>query len=179
MQTEHSENDHLYRHSSRQAGRLLPTLRGCKLHGLESFKACVWSSSVVVSPPVCDDLPGMAVAGEQVFVEALITEAPDEALHQAVLHELARSDVVPLHSLILLPSQHDVGSELGAVVGNHQQGRARRWAMLSSSLATRPPVMELSTTVARHSRVKSSMTQKTRKRRLSIRVSDAKSTDQH
>ena len=32
--------------------------------------------------------------------------------------------------------------------------------------------------VARRSRVKSSITQKTRKRRLSLRVSDAKSTDQ-
>ena len=119
----------------------------------------------------------MAVAGEQVFVEALITEAPDEALHQAVLHRLARSDVVPLHPLILLPSQHDVGSELGAVVGNHQQGKTTPLGdVLSSSLPTRSPVMELSTTVAKHSRVKSSITQKTRKRRLSLRVSDAKST---
>ena len=101
--------------------------RGCKLHGRESYKARVWSSSVVVSPPVFDDLPGRAVAGEQVFVAALITKTPDEALHQAVLHGVARRDVVPLHPRIQLPSQHHVGSELGAVVGNHQQRKPTPW----------------------------------------------------
>ena len=96
---------------------------GCKLHGCQSVEVCLWSSSGVVGSPVFDDLQGMAVAGEQVFVEALITETPDEALHQAVLHGLAGSDVVPLHPLILLPSQHHVGGELRTVVGNHQQGK--------------------------------------------------------
>ena len=42
----------------------------------ESVKARVWSCGVVVGSPVFDDLPGMAVAGEQVFVETLITETP-------------------------------------------------------------------------------------------------------
>ena len=41
----------------------------------------MWPSGVVVMPPVFDDLPRMVIAGEQVFVEALMAEAPAEPLH--------------------------------------------------------------------------------------------------
>jgi hypothetical protein len=47
----------------------------------------------------------------------------------------------------------------------------------SSSRTTRTPPIEVSTTVARHSRLKSSTTQKMRKRRPSLRASDTKSSD--
>ena len=44
------------------------------------------SVQIIVVPPVVDDLAGMAVAGEQILVEALVPEAPVEAFHKAVLH---------------------------------------------------------------------------------------------
>ena len=53
----------------------------------------------------------------------------------------------------------------------------RRLAIASSSRATRSHDIELSTTVARHSRLKSSMTHRMRKPHPSTSVSDAKSSD--
>jgi len=82
------------------------------------------SSSVVVDPPVLDDPPGVAVAGEHVLVKALITQPADEALDQPVLHGLAGSDVVPVDPSVLLPPEHGVRGELGAVVRDHHQGVA-------------------------------------------------------
>jgi len=37
----------------------------------------------------------MIIAGEQVLVEAFVTQPAVEAFHEAVLHRLARCDVVP------------------------------------------------------------------------------------
>ena len=64
----------------------------------------------------------MPVAGEQPLVEELIAQPSDEALHEAVLHWLARRDVVPLDLAILLPGQDGVRGQLGAVVGEIMQG---------------------------------------------------------
>ena len=61
--------------------------------------------------------------GEHVLVPALITQTADEGLHQSVLREFARSDVVPVDPVVLVPSECRVGRELGA-----------------SSLDTRSPV---------------------------------------
>ena len=82
------------------------------------------ASNIVVGPPLLDNLPGVAVAGKQVLVQALVTQTPDEALHQPVLHGLAGSNVVLVDPVVLLPSEHGVRGELGAVVRDHQQGVA-------------------------------------------------------
>lgn len=76
------------------------------------------SVGVVVDPPVLDDLTGLVEVGEQVFVEALVAQATVEALNKAVLHRFARRDVVPLDAKLLLPGQHRVRRELGAVVAD-------------------------------------------------------------
>jgi hypothetical protein len=57
-------------------------------------------------------------------------------------------------------------------------GIPRRATSASSSRATRVPEIEVSTTAARDSRVKSSTTTRIRKRRAAARQSEAKSTDQ-
>src|SRR4051812_16569768 len=57
-------------------------------------------------------------------------------------------------------------------------GRPRPATSLSSSLATRMPERDVSTTSARHSRVQSSTTARMRKRRPSVNWSDTKSSDQ-
>ena len=48
---------------------------GCKLHGCESLEARVRSSGIVVGPPVLDDLPRVAAPGDELLVQALITQA--------------------------------------------------------------------------------------------------------
>ena len=47
---------------------------GGKLYGCESLEARVRSSSIVIAPPVLDDLPRLVVAGKEVLVQALITQ---------------------------------------------------------------------------------------------------------
>ena len=57
----------------------------CKLHGCESVGARVWSFVVVTGSPVFDDLPGMAVTGDQVFVEAAPIDASASASPYGIL----------------------------------------------------------------------------------------------
>ena len=56
--------------------------------------------------------------------KAFIAQPADEALHEAVLHRLARRDVVPLDLSLLLPGQDGVRGQLGAVVGDDHAGIA-------------------------------------------------------
>jgi hypothetical protein len=57
-------------------------------------------------------------------------------------------------------------------------GAPRRATSVSSSRATRVPEIDVSATVARHSRVKSSTTTMMRKRRAAAKQSETKSSDQ-
>ena len=54
----------------------------------------------------------MAQAVEQVLVEQFIAHAAVEAFNEAILHRLARRDVVPVDLAVLLPFQDGVGSQL-------------------------------------------------------------------
>src|SRR5436190_11218722 len=142
---------------------------GCKLVRGETAKARMRPVMVVIDPPSLDDLSGGVQAAEQVLVEAFVAEATVEALHEAILHRLAWSDVVPHHGVILLPLQDRSGSQLGAVVADdHQRPSAlgREPIKLAGDANTR---RDVSATRARHSLVKSSTTTRTRNRRLSAR----------
>ena len=55
----------------------------------------MWAIHIVVDPPFFDAVAGLPIAGEEPFVEALIALPTIEAFHEAVLHRLARRDVVP------------------------------------------------------------------------------------
>ena len=63
----------------------------------------MWPVGVVVDPPCFDDLAGLAEVGEQGFVQAFVSKLAVEALDEAVLHRLARRDVVPFDAALLLP----------------------------------------------------------------------------
>ena len=76
----------------------------------------MWAVYIVVDPPFFDDLAGMPIAGEEPLVEALIAHPAAKAFHQAVLHRLARRDVVPFDLPVFLPCQHGIRGQLGAVV---------------------------------------------------------------
>lgn len=66
------------------------------------------SVQIVVNPPVFNDVPGMAIAAEQVLVETLVSQAPIEAFDKAILHRFAWGDVVPFDATVLLPFEHGV-----------------------------------------------------------------------
>lgn len=67
----------------------------------------------------------MAVAGKEVLVEAFVAQASVETLHEAVLHWLARRDVMPLDSMVLLPFEDGVRGQLGSVIRHDHAGIAR------------------------------------------------------
>lgn len=80
---------------------------------------------VIVVSPVFDNLPCMAVAGEEVLVEAFITQTSIKAFHEAILRRLSRRNVMPLDGVILLPFKDGIRRQLGPVVRNNHAGIAR------------------------------------------------------
>ncbi len=63
---------------------------------------------VIVVTPCCKQLAGVTQTVKQVFVQALVPQATVEAFHEAILHRLARCDVVPFHLPVLLPFEHRI-----------------------------------------------------------------------
>ena len=72
----------------------------CELSWCEPVEARVWSVGIVVDPPFFDDLACLAEVGEQVLVEALVTQAAVEALYEAILHGFAGGNVVPFDTVV-------------------------------------------------------------------------------
>jgi hypothetical protein len=54
-----------------------------------------------------------------VLVQALVAQATIEALNEAVLLRLARSDVMPLDAGVLAPGENGVTGQFGSVVADH------------------------------------------------------------
>ena len=115
---------------------------------------------------------------EQRLVQEFVPQAPIEALDEGILHGFARCDVVPFDAAVISPGQDSVAGEFAAIVANHHLRLARSIITRSSSRATRTPESEVSATSARQSRVRSSTTVRTRKRRPSVSWSATKSSDQ-
>jgi len=121
-------------------------------------------------------LARLSQSEENVLVEALVTQPAVKRFDESVLHRFAGLDVVPLQSPCG-PTQHCAAGELGPVVATTIRGSARSAVSRSSSRTTRTPPSEVSTTVARHSRLESSTTHRMRKRRPSLSASANKSSD--
>jgi hypothetical protein len=84
----------------------------------------VRSLPIVVLDPGGDLEPGMGHAEEQRFVEQFVAHAAVKAFDVAVLHRLARSDVMPIHPDLAEPREHAIAGELGAVVADNHYGLA-------------------------------------------------------
>ena len=67
----------------------------CELSRCEPVEARVRAVGVVVDPPFIDVISCLVEIGEQVLVEALVTQAAVEALYEAILHGFAGGNVVP------------------------------------------------------------------------------------
>src|SRR5260370_18476626 len=128
-------------------------------------------------PPRLDRLARIGEREEQMVVEALVAKFAVERFDEGILHRLTGFDVVPLESPVAQRSTAPLVSSVPLSLTTIR-GKARSAARRSSSRTTRTPPSEVSTTVARHSRLKSSTTHRMRKRRPSLSVSDAKSSDQ-
>ena len=117
----------------------------------------VWPDRVVVVPPCGEHEPGVRQRGEQRLVEAFVAQTAVE-VHEAVLHRLARRDVVPLDRRSC--DQRRMADEVSSMPLSLTTvcGLPRIPIRLVSSRATRAPDSDVSATSARHSREKSSTT---------------------
>lgn len=71
------------------------------------------SCPVVILDPGNDLDPGMGKAHEQDLVGRLVTHLAIEALEIAILHRLARSDVI-----LAAPCEHGIAREFGAIIAD-------------------------------------------------------------
>ncbi len=76
--------------------------------GCEPVEARMRSVHIVVDPPVFNDVAGVSVTAEQMFVEAFVPKPAVEALDKTILHRFSRRDVVPIDAAVLLPFKHGV-----------------------------------------------------------------------
>lgn len=65
----------------------------------------MWAVVIEVGSPRGNQIAGVSEAIEQVFVQTLIPHSPVEAFHKAVLHGLARGDVMPVNLAVFPPFQ--------------------------------------------------------------------------
>jgi len=75
---------------------------------------------VVVVAPCRNHAAGMAQRREQVLIEALLAHPAVEALDQAILHGLARRDIVPSDLTILLPLEQCIAGQFCPVVADDE-----------------------------------------------------------
>ncbi len=52
------------------------------------------------------------------LARGFVVDAPAEALDKAVLHRVARGDVMPFHTGLATPRQDRVAGEFGAIVAD-------------------------------------------------------------
>jgi len=79
-------------------------------------------SVVVVGPPVFDEPTGLRQTWEPMLVEALVARPTVQRFNKAILHRLARCNLVPFDPTFLLPSNDGVRGQLGAVVADDHAG---------------------------------------------------------
>lgn len=85
----------------------------------EPVEARIRAVVIVILAPSRDQVSGMAQIGEQLLVQALVTQSAIGTFHEAVLHRLARGNVVQLDIAALMPSQDGVRRQFRAVVVDH------------------------------------------------------------
>lgn len=98
-----------------------------ELSGWDSPDAAVWADLVVVTTPGRDLRASLLQCLESTLVQALIPEAPVEALDVAVLQGTTWLNEDVSDPMVLRPCDEGLARELGPVVGSH-----------SSWVATKP-----------------------------------------
>lgn len=74
---------------------------------------------------------GAGEAAEKMLAEALVPQPADEALNKAVLHRLARRDVMPFDLAVPAPGEDRMRGQVGAIVTDHH---ARPASLLADAI---------------------------------------------
>lgn len=68
----------------------------------------MWSQTVVIASPCFDGFAGGGEATEEMPIQAFVAQAAVEAIDKAVLHGLARLNVMPFDLALFLPLKNGV-----------------------------------------------------------------------
>ena len=79
----------------------------------------VRARAVVILPPCSEHDAGLCQCGEQRLVQELVAQTTIEALDEAILHWLARGNIVPFNLGLVRPAEDGVGRELGPVIADN------------------------------------------------------------
>ena len=91
---------------------------------------------VVVRDPCADGPPCMIEPEEQAFVQKFVAHPAVEGLDGAILHRLARCDVMPLDAVVFRPGEDRVRGQLGAVVARRNSQPNRRQGFWCAAAGT-------------------------------------------
>ncbi len=81
-----------------------------------------WHEAALGGAPRLNDGSSLGKRGEDLFLQALVTQAAVEALDEAALLGLSGRDVAPFDPLVIGPFEHGATDHLGPVVADE-----RRW----------------------------------------------------
>jgi hypothetical protein len=138
----------------------------------------VGPNGIVVHAPGLDDCARLGQAEKPVLIETLVAEPAIEAFDVGVLVRLARVDEMQPNTVGVRPGVEGPADEFGPLSVISIFGVPRVSTSRWRTSTTRRPPMEVSSSIARQARVKSSTTARSRTRRPSSRVSRRKSSDQ-
>jgi len=60
----------------------------------------MWTTLVIILPPVINHFPGVNYIAEPVLIEALTSESPVKTFNKSVLSRLARLDKTQFHAVL-------------------------------------------------------------------------------
>ena len=122
----------------------------------------MWTLLVVLRLPTRDLPACVEQVGEPAHPQALLAQPPVEALDMRVLRRLARLDVAQFDLPLQRPGEEMTTRELGAVVAANRVWSPTPGDDLIQHPGHAPAGETVSTSSARHSRVKASTTLSTR-----------------
>ncbi len=122
----------------------------------------MWPPVVVVHPPLVENDPSFRQAQEQLTVEQLVPKPAVEALHVAVLPRARLLDVERADTRPRQPFLDLLRHELRTVIAPQMLGRTPYGEQLLRVMITSRAVNDLTTSIAKHSLVNSSITTRIR-----------------
>jgi hypothetical protein len=120
---------------------------------------------VVVGTLVFDEESGFSEGAKPMLVEAVVAEGAIKALDEGVLHGFAWVDMMESNARGLIPEVEGLPVNSGPLSTGDFLGNWRERARRCRTVTTEAPPMEVSIRMARHWRVKSSTSDRQRKRR--------------
>ncbi len=126
----------------------------------------MWAVFIIDGDPLCSEFPHFLKTSKQGEIEAFFAIRPIEAFNEGILRETSRLNVIARHPIALPPILKSLSNEFWPLSTRIMCGNARSGYKRSRIRITRAAGSDVSISIARASRLKSSITLKVRNREL-------------